>query len=119
MFKLILLIISVLSLFVYCLIKFLYKKESLIIDPLKVKYILNNPDYFKKNSEEIDLFDLPTEAIFSTNKKWSTKNNNYLFFNDRYYIIEPGYYYSITPDVKLFLNNNCKINLFKKNKKGN
>ena len=55
--------------------------------------------------------------LFYTNTKWSIKNNNYIFFNERYYIIEPGYYYYLNKqNYKLTINNeNTSIKLFNNN----
>ena len=119
-FLIILIILSI----VYFIIKnILISTHKLYIDNLKIKYIAHDSDldYLKKYSKEVDLYDLKeeTNCIFYTTKKWSTKNNNFIKFKERYYIIEPGYYYYINKNVKespeLYLNNNCKINVKKNN----
>jgi len=119
MFKQILIILIILIL-VYFIIKYLLiRAHKLFLDPSKVKYILldSDHDYLKKYSKEISIFELKNLVepfVFYTNKRWSTKNNNYLKFKERYYIIEPGYYYYVLPETELFLNNNSKIFLKKK-----
>jgi hypothetical protein len=117
MFKHILITI-ILIIITYYIIKYtLVATHTLYTDKLKIKYPLHNRDleYMLKYSTPKDIFDYKENEIFYTTKLWSTKNNNYLQFNERYYIIEPGYYYYIQPGVKLFLNNNCKINCLNKN----
>ena len=114
----VILIILLLALLTYFLIKnILMSTHKLYLNKLKIKYILHDTDseYLKKYSKIIDIFDIKNEKNFViyTNIKWSTKNNNYIKFKKRYYIIEPGYYYYIIPEIELFLNNNCKINYFK------
>ena len=118
MFKQILIILIILIL-VYFIIKYLLiRSHKLFLDPSKVKYTLldSDHDYLKKYSKEIPIFELKSirdPLVFYTNKKWSTKNNNYIKFKERYYIIEPGYYYYVLPETELFLNNNCNIYLKK------
>lgn len=113
------LIIFFILILVYFIIKYLLiRTHKLFLDPSKVKYTLldSDYDYLKKYSDEIPIFELKglSESVFYTNKKWSSKNNNYIKFKKRYYIIEPGYYYYILPETELFLNNNCNIYLKKK-----
>lgn len=108
MFKHILIILLILVL-VYFIIK--YFKFKLHLDH-NVKYLIT--DDLESYSENGNLFDISTLSIFYTTKPWSTKNNNYLKYKDRYYIIEPGYYYYIHPETELFLNNNCKVKFLKK-----
>ena len=117
MFKHIL-ISLVLLIVVYFLIQNVFISfHDIYVSPLKIKYTLTNTDqrFLQKYSIDSYLKDIkkldPETFIFYTTKTWSTKNNNYLLFNDRYYIIEPGYYYFINKNTELFLNNNCKIKI--------
>jgi len=111
MFKHILIILLILTL-VYFIIK--YFKFKLHLDH-NVKYQVHYKDtgYLDKYSESANLFDVSPLCVFYTTKSWSTKNNNYLKHNDRYYIIEPGYYYYIHPETEMFLNNNYKVKILK------
>ena len=115
MFKQILITIIILTLTYYIIKYILVATHKIYTDNLKIKYPLDgrNLEYLKKYSKPKDIFDCQDNDIFYTTKQWSTKNNNYLQFNERYYIIEPGYYYYIQPGTQLFLNNNCKINCLK------
>ena len=97
--------------------KLFIKFHKLYTDPLLVKYTICNSDqrFLDKYSKESKIYLIkslnPGSFVFYINKKWSTKNNNYMLFKDRYYIIEPGYYYITNKNTKLFLNNNCKIKI--------
>jgi len=116
MFKHILITI-IIFVFTYYIIKYiLVATHTLYTHDLTIKYPLHNRDleYMLKYSKPKDIFECGQHDIFYTTKQWSTKNNNYLQFNERYYIIEPGYYYYIQPGTQLFFNNNCKINCLKK-----
>jgi hypothetical protein len=93
---------------------YLLKTHTIYISDSLVKYKLRNIDdrFLKKYSKKVKLKDLPVNSIFYTTEPWTTKNNNYMFFNDRYYIIEPGYYYLINKDAELHFNETevfCKI----------
>jgi hypothetical protein len=93
----------------------LIKTHKLYLNNDTVKYILYDSDreYLNKYSKDTDIFELKNEKnpVFYTDVKWSTKKNNYIKFKERYYIIEPGYYYYITPDAELFLHTSIKIKL--------
>ena len=113
----IILILVTLTVTYFLLKNILISTHKLYLHSSKIKYTLHDTDsdFLKKYSNIIDIFDIKniTNIVIYTNIKWSTKNNNYLKFKERYYIIEPGYYYYIIPEIELFLNNNCKINYFK------
>ena len=88
-----------------------------IDDNVKYKAYDTDIEFLNKYSKDLFIFDLQTlekPFLFYTTKKWSTKNNNYVKSKNKYFIIEPGYYYYITPETELFLNNNCKIKYHKK-----
>jgi hypothetical protein len=98
---------------------FILKKPKLILNPEVFKYPLTEKSHFSKSIYLNDLKKL-NEIAFYTNLSWSTKNNNYIYDKklDRYYIIEPGYYYYI-PDskrIKLKINKNIKVFYLEKNK---
>lgn len=113
----ILLIITLLSYFIikYILITFhkIYLSDEII------KYSMSDQDKKFLNMYSINsilkLNNLTN--LFYTDTKWSLKNNNYIFFNERYYIIEPGYYYYLNKqNYKLTINNeNTSIKLFNNN----
>ena len=103
-------IIYIIILIVILLILY-YTKSSFttkpFIDKNKVKYILNNSDknYFKRYGKElVNQTKLPKNGIFYTTTPWSTKNNNYFKYKENYYIIEPGYYYNIIPEMEFYIN---------------
>lgn len=112
MFKHILITIIILLITYYIIKYILVATHTVYTDSLTIKYPLHDRDleHFTKYSKQKDIFDYQEHDLFYTTTKWSTKNNNYLEFNKRYYIIEPGYYYYIQPGVTVFLNNKCKIN---------
>jgi hypothetical protein len=74
----------------------------------KVKYKLNSTDeeYMKKYGKNINKIPKLSTGVFCTDTKWST--DNYLLFNDKYYIVEPGYYYRTGPDISY---NNGKLKI--------
>jgi len=109
------LIISLLIILTYIFTKYyLIKTHKLFITPSKVKYKMNKRDgeYLKKYSKP-EILTPSSVGIFYTDEKWSTKNNNYIEFEENYYIIEPGYYYNINEKVKVFKENKkiFKLNL--------
>jgi hypothetical protein len=115
LFKLILILLFI-TIITYLIIKnILISNHKIYTDDTKVKYVLHDSDreHINKCSKKADIFDIleVENAIFYTTKKWSTKNNNYIKFKERFYIIEPEYYYFIQKGAELFLNNNCKVNL--------
>ena len=71
--------------------------------------------FIRLKSTNSKLDDLgPEYNVFYTEQNWSIKNNNYIFFNDRYYIIEPGYYYYVKKEDLTINNKNLSIKLFVK-----
>ena len=116
MFKLIVIVFIVfivLSLLYFILLK--KKQIKIYYSEDKIKYEIT-PDilnFFKKLDQKINLKDLNLNDFFYTTVKWNTKNNNYIIFNDRYYIIEPGYYYQYIG--KMVVNNNILVNKITKN----
>jgi hypothetical protein len=92
-----------------------------------IKYKLTDSDkkYLKMHSNTTTIGTLEGEnLIFFTEKNWSVKNNNYIYDikNDKYYIIDSGYYYYLQnlKDYKLTINNeNLKIILFENKIKSN
>ena len=100
---LIVFILSILA--IYCIHKIIVHKNNKILIDDRIKYIISDSDInlIKQNGKEMN--EIPEkDGIFYTSTKWSTKNNNYLLYNDKYYIIEPGYYYVTKKDVKFFIN---------------
>ena len=119
MFKQILIILFILIIFYFIIKNILISTHKLYLDSSKIKYTLYDSDkeYLKKYSTDCLLSELEENSIFYTQTKWSTRNNNYLKFKDTFFIIEPGYYYYYLPETEIFINNNCKVFLLKKNKK--
>ena len=115
----ILLFIIILVLFYYLIKNILVSTHKLYLESSKIKYILHDSDYeyLKKYSKSVNISECNEYSVFYTTKKWNTSNNNYLQFNGRFFIIEPGYYYYILPGTELFLNNKINVFLLKKNKK--
>jgi hypothetical protein len=92
----------------------------LYINEHKLKYILQDSDfeYLKKYSTSVDIFKIKFKknCIFYTTFPWSLQTNNYIKYNEKYYIIEPGYYYYINENTELFLEHNYKINVLHEEK---
>uniref|UniRef100_A0A6C0B0V3 Uncharacterized protein n=1 Tax=viral metagenome TaxID=1070528 RepID=A0A6C0B0V3_9ZZZZ len=110
------LFIVILVVFYFLIKYFLISTHKLYLDTSKIKYLLHDSDkeYLKKYSNEISISQIKEYSVFFTTKDWNTSNNNYLKFKERYYIIEPGYYYYILPDTEMFLNNKINVFLLKK-----
>ena len=115
MFKQILLIFILIVLFYFIIKEIFISTHKIFISEEIVKYKMSDSDYtfLKKYSVEQCLSDIEPESIFYTTKQWSTKNNCYLKHKDKYYIIEPGYYY-YNFGVTLFQENPLNVFLFKK-----
>ena len=95
MFKQLLVSILIIVLTFICTKYYLIKYHKIYLEENKIKYILRKRDieYFKKYSKKIKIEDLEQDVLFYTTEKWKTSTFNYLYYNDMYYIIEPGYYY--------------------------
>ena len=110
------LFIVILVVFYFLIKNFLVSTHKLYLDESKVKYLLHDSDkeYLKKYSNKISISEIKEHSVFYTTKKWNTSNNNYIKFKERYYIIEPGYYYYILPETEMFFNNKINVFLLKK-----
>jgi hypothetical protein len=87
----------------YILIK-RYFLHSLQLHSNVIKYLMEPLDkYFldKYSTRQKLTGSFSGRLLFYTNDRWSSRNNNYLIKSDRYYIIEPGYYYYLTDDYKI------------------
>ena len=102
MFIQILIIVVVLIIFIFIL-RF-FNKSTLVLNDNQVKYTLKQSDkkYFGKSLK--DIHKLPEKGIFYTTTKWNPKTDNYFKYNNKYYMIEPGYYYNIIPQAEFFVN---------------
>ncbi len=104
MFKLLILLILLVVLFY-----FIYNYH-ITITPGIIKYPLSklNKYYFNLYSTEMVLSDsVNCQILFYTNVPWSIyDNNNYIHdtLYDKYYIIEPGYYYHLVDNYKIYGN---------------
>jgi len=118
MFKHFLIMIVIIVLIVIC-VKFIFIRfQKLYIHNDIIKYTLNQSDsnILKMYSDKKDISSMNNKSIFYSDHSWNTKNNNYIHDteNDRYYIIDSGYYYYI-PDPKRYLlivNKNIPVNIF-------
>jgi len=99
---LLLVIVIVLS---YFIAKYIFLLTHTIILNENVKYPLSELDaaFIKKHNTP---FDGLKYGVFYTTVPWNTTTNfNYLLYNKKFYIIEPGYYYLLNEKVELFLKN--------------
>jgi hypothetical protein len=101
------LIIFVVFVILIILINRTFKKTFINVNQEQVKYVLKPQDvnYFKKHAKQLkNVNKLPERGIFYTTTKWNSKSHNYFKYKDKYYIIEPGYYYNILPESEFFIN---------------
>ena len=102
--------------------KILLITHKLVLTNNIIKYSLIYSDkvFLNTYSTEYSIKDLlliNNNLLFYTLTPWSIKNNNYILdiVNDRYYIIDSGYYYYIsdTTNFKITINsiNDYKINI--------
>ena len=89
-----------------------------------IKYNMTRSDKYLINrySKEISIkdLDIKTKCVFYTEVPWKSSTGNYIHSKERYYIIEPGYYYYLEPEDELViitgdspikvLTDNSKIN---------
>ena len=104
----ILIFILILCYFIIKYIKYIINLNyKLFTDTDIIKYPLNqyDKDYLNKYSKKMSINDVK-DHYFYTKRKWSTKNCNYILFKERYYIVEPDYYYVLNDNCKLFFNKN-------------
>ena len=76
------------------------------VNKSQVKYPLKDSDkrYFDKYGVQQD--HLPANGLFYTTSPWN--ESNYFKYNNKYYLIEPGYYYNVTPEPEFYANRiNC------------
>ena len=102
---------GIIPLIIIVVLIFIFKKPNLILNDEVFKYPLTDKSHFTKSIYLNDLKKLSGLAFY-TNLNWSTKNNNYIYDKklERYYIIEPGYYYYIPSNrIKLKVNKNIKV----------
>ena len=101
MFILILILILTLT-----IILFISKSHIVAINKSQVKYPLKETDkrYFDKKGVKQNY--LPEKGLFYTTTPWN--ENNYFKYNNKYYLIEPGYYYNVIPEAEFFAKEiNC------------
>ena len=98
-------------------------QHKLVLNKNKVKYTLTESDHsllnkYSKISDLKNLNSLTKPFIFYSDKKWSIENNNYILFNEDYYIIDKGYYYYINPfTTEIICNNEIVVKVFENFKK--
>ena len=112
MFKLILISTLIIVLVFFIFQNILISYHKIYVFPEIVKYPMSYSDkrYLQKYSTITKLSELKSGTVFFTKKEWSTKNNNYIFFKDRYYIIEPGYYYYLQGDLTISNDETVMVN---------
>ena len=110
MFKFILIII--LFIFLIIIIKLFFFKIKINFNFKTVKYKIKNISFLEKHKTPINLNKLNIGDLFYTTIPWNTTNFNYILFNDRYYIIEPGYYYYFIGEM--VIKNNILVNKINK-----
>ena len=110
MFKFIIIIILLLILILFTFKNFFKIKIRYNLETVKYKF--ENISFLEKNKCIINLNKLIEGDLFYTTAPWNTTNFNYILFNDRYYIIEPGYYYHFIG--KMVINNNILVNKINK-----
>ena len=97
--------------------------HKLVLNKNKVKYILTESDQQLLNKysrlEDLKFLNKLTKPfIFYSDKKWSIENNNYILFNEDYYVIDKGYYYYIDPfTTEIICNNEIVVKVFENFKK--
>lgn len=82
----------------------LYLHESIV----KYKMHDSDRDYLNKYSIKFDSNLKSNFKVFYTNTIWKPPGGDYLKFKERYYMIEPGYYYKFE-GAELFINENSEI----------
>jgi len=103
MFILVLIVTVTISLLI---LLFINTSHVVAVNNSQVKYPLKESDkrYFDKKGTKQNY--LPTSGLFYTNTPWN--ENNYFKYNNKYYLIEPGYYYTVIPEAEFFANHiNC------------
>ena len=99
--------IQVLIILIFGVLIYLFNsKHTLYVSDSKVKYVMSNRDKRYIDKHSIQTKQLPENGIFYTTTPWNaTNHNNYFKYKDKYYIIEPGYYYNVIPEVEFFIKN--------------
>ena len=107
-------IVVILILILVLIIYFYPYRSSFIAVEGKVKYPISKhtPTTQSKNLSEINNSD-----VFFMDIPWSSSNNNFIYdtLEDRYYIIDKGYYYNIPDDNRysLEISKNVNVKFFK------
>jgi len=122
MFKFIIIILLIIILFTilftfknFYKIKLRYNLETVKYKFENISFLEKNKcdiSFLEKNKCDVNLDKLIEGDLFYTTVPWNTTNFNYILFNDRYYIIEPGYYYHFIG--KMVINNNILVNKINK-----
>jgi hypothetical protein len=90
---------------------------------IKYKFNTNDLNHLKRYSNKKKIINLKNNSIFYSDYPWTSKNNNYIhdIVNDKYYIIDSGYYYYIpeSDNFKIHVNKDISINDFDLNKYSN
>jgi hypothetical protein len=108
MFKLVSVIILLLIIVLLLLILILKCIIKLYVNNKIVKYKTNNLSnwIFNKYGTKGTMADIiEDDIVFYYVDNWSIKNNNYVNVDNKYYILESGYYYYIANKTNLTVNN--------------
>ncbi len=106
--------IVVLTIIIYLIVKNSY--YELYTNDSDIKYVLTQceKNYINKHGKLLNSVPKDTNGFFYTNTPWNP--DNYVVFNDKYYMVEPGYYYKVLPET-IFNTGKIKILFVEKNKK--
>ena len=98
------LILILVTITIYFIVKnVLIARHIIYFDESKIKYRLSENDklFLNKYGKQTNIIN--TDGIFYTTTPW--KCNNYCKYKNRYYIVEPGYYYIVNGDTEYNLQN--------------
>ena len=116
MFKQILIIISITILIIF-IVYYILKNINISTHKLYlheniVKYKMHDSDrdYLNKYSTLNLNLNVSNFKVFYTNTAWKPLSGDYIKFKERYYMIEPDYYYKVE-GAELFINEDTKIHV--------
>ena len=106
--------IVILTIIIFFIVKNSY--YELYTNESDIKYVLTQRDknYINKHGKPLNSVPKNTNGFFYTNTTWNPEN--YLNLNNKYYMVEPGYYYKVSPDT-IYNTGKIKILFVEKNKK--
>jgi hypothetical protein len=106
--------IVVILILILILIYFYPSKSSFVLIENMVKYPITKST---KTTETKKLNEITDTDVFFIDLHWSSSNNNFIYdtLDDRYYIIDKGYYYNIPKGNRysLEISKNVNVKFFK------